>query len=552
MSDHVTQKSKVSRIPPYTEITALVIFIVSAIFLINGAIEFTADLPDDDGTLFIVWNIQAWTAFKIGSFLIAGLVGWRNRVAFRKNKDKPGFRPKHVNILHFSFRLSDTTLITCVTSVMRMAVAAVAKGMTITYIILMSDRGKLGSRDTWLINKIIPPLLVFGIQVYIEHQEYGKRDGFDKAFLILNTQTLPCPVAETGLLVLDGDSEIPREFTSEFLVRIFAPLSLIRKVVATTIHNLAFVHSDSIGKIAEVLMRFIRRFWAMSASPNVLTGRCSAYHGTIAANPEFQRLLISDLINHQKEEKGILEGDPLLAPGRLIVRIFGLAALVSQQIFFTLTGDDKSTIWFVLKEGYDIVFNPDLYVVCHEDIPHKIEWLPDIWCFQLPALAIRYCRNTMNNHARLLSLGIKRLTIPRYVSIMIDRFTFWTAILGLMGVPYLTWRFGFGYLYVYFSWVLTHRTFMTLIMCIAAAQAWSAFYPVIMYNYHTSLVLVKIWATVDAVSNWTRQRMEVVRTNRLSNILAFVIIVVFMFLVVGIMSEVVRIPDLFEFSVIFQ
>lgn len=551
MSDHGEDISGISRVPWYTELSTSCVFFALLAFFVSEAIEVIEGVPDDNQADFIIWTIKIWFAFRITGFGLLGIIGAVNRKRFEYNKNKVGFAPKHIDILQFCYQIPIVSLIQCVTSVIKAAVAATAQGTTVTYVILISEEGELGRRDIRIIRRIAASFHAEGLEVVVRHQEHGKRDAFDKGFQVINNRKISCAIAETGLLVLDGDTEIPREFEWDFLARIFAPISLVLGIVATTINNFAKVDSESPWVIRMFILRFLRRFYMMSANPMVLTGRASAFHGVIARDREFQEILVTDLINHQVEE-GILTGNPLLAPGRLFAKLTGLSFLLPREIFHTLTGDDKSTFYFVLSRGYDIVFNPELYVICHEDLRPTVDWLPDIWFLQLPAYAIRYCRNTANNQARLLALGIGRLDVLQYVSLMIDRYLFWMTVVGLMALPFLMSRFGAEYAYVHFSWVLISRTFMTVVICWSAGQMWSAYYPIILYNEHTSLGFVKLWAVIDAVSGWTRQGIDSIRHNRFWNILAFCTIVAMMFLVIGMLSGEVRIPDISELSAILQ
>lgn len=561
-------KSPISSVPWFTELCMGLILLVVFTTCFESAIEFREALLESGKQVFLIWTIETWFMLRVTVFVSNGLIGAKHRYSFRKARDfalktLTNFVPKHINLIQFSYEMAPGKLHLCVDSTMAALVAFIQKhGGTATYIIMVTGIGRRGMRDRRIIEDVMRKYQCDSINVVIIHQgssgnknAAGKRRAFGEAFAYLNQDkvVLSYRPEDTALVVADGDSEVPKELIETFYENLLWNLSNEKKIGGVTIHNYAKLDSESPWLIRMYALRFLRRFYMMLAVANVLTGRCSAFLGIFVRDPEFQKILVNDLINHKStHQQGSESINPFLAPLRGILSLIRLVIPVPKRTFETMTGDDKSSIYHVLKAGYNVQFNPDLYVICHEDLPRKNLWLPDVWFCQLPAFAVRYCRNTLNNHSRLLALGVERLGVLRYISLVFDRYFFWTPIIGLLSTPFLMAILGFDYIFVYVSWLILSRTFMTYIICFSAKQRWSAFYPVILYNEHTVLVLVKIWATVSAISSWTRQDVKAKSSGAKEEIMAFIAIITLMTTVIGVTSGALWAPGRQEFLAVLR
>lgn len=563
-NDEKKSASESSGVPWYIEIVSLVILLQIFLFCLEGAIDFRNSLNNNGNDDIILWAFSIWFKVKISIFLSVAIIGWKNRAIFswrirQMEENKTGFVPKHIEVMQFSYNIPVEKLYICVGSVIQSLAYANEKGMTATYVILITDNqrdgGMKGKNDIQEIHNIVKDFVSEKLQVIVQHQEDGKRDAFGKGFGILEKNRLSQKynAGEIVFVAMDGDSEIPSELRESFFSDIAFPLSEKRKFGAITTHNYAEVDSNSPWVKHLYHLRFLRRFFMMSAITNVLTGRCSAFLGSISRDPEFRDILVNDLINHTNIGKErILDGNPLSLPFRVSMKVFRSIIALPKQVFETRTGDDKSTMYHVMKKGYEVLFHHSIYIICHEDLPVNKKWLPNVWFFQLPAFAIRYCRNTMNNNPRLLELGAKQIGWFRYMIIFMDRYLFWTPIVGFMTVPFLVAVYGTGYVYVYMSWSIAVTTFMTFVICISANKIWSPFYPPLLYNEHTALVLVKIWSVIDGVSSWTRQDGKKENSGAFVHIFLFFAIIIIMFTTIGILSGILKIPTIAEISTLWK
>lgn len=562
------EKSKISKVPLTSEINMALILLVIFIFSFEKALDFRSTFIDEHDSYFLIYGIQTWFLIRLTWFFTIFFIGLRFRSKFIKSKEislKDGtyFKPKHIDVLQFAYGLPIEKLKICVSSMLTSLIDHYnLEGTTSTLVILITKEGKKANFDSDEIAKVVSNSKSRGVEVIIQPQgrevdletrgeiEAGKRGAWVKGLNILQkySKSMNYEGCETGLAVFDGDSQIPKELSKTFFRDLFSPLSLTKKIVATTIHNHTKVDTSSNWTIKMFNFRFLRRYFIMSAIPNVLTGRASAMLGIFIHDEEFKKILGSDLINHyeSKKNKSIFGGNAFLFPLKIIINFLGV--IVPKLIFKTVTGDDKSTIYYVFKKGYKIIFNPLIYVICHEDLPSKTEWFPDVWIFQLPNYAVRYCRNTLNNNSRLLNLGYRQLGLLRYLLVFNDRYIFWSPLVGLISLPFLMALEGVDYFWVYFSWIIFSRSIMTMFICYSAGERWSAYYPVLLYNDHTMIVFVKLWALVSPISNWTRQNtVKIVRRDYYLNIFRYISLLLIIFCTIGVISGVLKFDNMFIF-----
>ncbi len=406
-------------------------------------------------------------------------------------------------------------------------------GATATFVILATNESKEGGQfwlDVKTTQEIVGEYSSDRIEVIIIPQVNKKRGAYKQLFdVIPSARNVSYYTPEQIVFwFVDGDSEIPKELRHCFFVDVARSLSVENKIGGVTVHNKVKVYSNSPWVIA--LMAYTKgpaRSFVMQASPNVLTGRGSMIIGTIALDREFQKLVAEDLIN--------LTG-----------------FLIPKKEFYSDTGDDKSTYYFVLMKGWNVRYNPDLYVVCHEKMKWFIEKLPNIWSFQHPSLAVRYCRNNLNNVQRLLRLGMGKLGFTRYMMNWADRHLFWTPLIGPISTAFLMNAWGFDYLYVYISWIVATRSLATFVVCMATKERWSPFYPVILIYIQNVLSLVKLWALVSARSFWTRQDKKMVNPEAPKEISAFIILATMIVMFIGIKTGVIWVPGFQELVVIVK
>jgi hypothetical protein len=564
----VKRENHISKIPISSDISLFIVLFLIFCLSYSVASDFRNEYMEEHEYYLLIYGIETWFAIRACWSFMIFIVGQRFKKKFLKDKEiqlQTGnyFKPKHIDVLQFAYGLPINKLIGCVSAMINAMVKHYEMtGCGFTLVILITKEGKKAMSDIDQIIKLVGRINTNGVEVFVKMQgreiipdkdiEYydAKRGAWVMGLDIISksSKSRHFKAEETGLCAFDGDSEVPKEISKYFFRDLFAPLSLKKKIVATTIHNHAKVESKSIWTTAMFKFRFIRRSFIMMAIPNVLTGRGAAFIQTITRENGFKKILGSDLIDHKSYKKNpkLFEGNYLFFPFKLVYVYLGL--IIDRLIFNTATGDDKSTLYYIFKRGFKIIYNPFLYVICHEDLPKKTEWLPNIWIFQLPNYSIRYCRNTLNNNPRLLSLGVKNLGILRYLMVLNDRFLFWTPMIGPLSLPFIMYLEGSNYFYVYISWIIFSRTIMTLMICYAVNEQWSSYYVPILYNDHLMPAFVKKWGLISPISFWTRQSSMKVKTSDLSlNILRYTTLLLLILLALGILSGAISIDKIFDF-----
>lgn len=116
-----------------------------------------------------------------------------------------------------------------------------------------------------------------------------------------------------------------------------------------------------------------------------------------------------------------------------------------------LMGDDKSTWFDLLKNGWRMLYLPDVCVNC-------LETRGGHFISTSGSLMFRWFGNMARNNWRALSLGPLRMPFFIWLSILDQRISMWTSLIGPLAAAFGTYHYGFGVLAVYVAWVLMTRT----------------------------------------------------------------------------------------------
>ena len=148
-----------------------------------------------------------------------------------------------------------------------------------------------------------------------------------------------------------------------------------------------------------------------------LTGRFSVFRAEAAVSQEFIEFLDRDHLHHW-------------AHG---------------QIRF-LMGDDKSTQFYLLKNGWEMLYVPDSYVYCLEDRSQSF--------FKLaPVLMLRWYGNMLRNNGRSLALGPTRMPLSTWLVFLDQRISMWTSLIGPVAALILSVTTSLYFLPMYALWV---------------------------------------------------------------------------------------------------
>lgn len=295
----------------------------------------------------------------------------------------------------------------------------------------------------------------------------GKRDALARSLELIAQQ---CPSKRDIIVFVDGDSCVPID-----LVEKAAPVFTDPKVGACTTDEAALI--DEPGLFRDWFdLRFTQRQVMMSSmglSERVLTltGRMSVFRADLATNPGFIRMVRHDSIDHWR----------------------------LGEVKF-LTGDDKSTWFWLLSNGYKMVYLPDVSSVSMESQPHKGFFQSAI------VLMTRWYGNMLRTNGRALALPARRIGGFTWWSIFDQRVSIWTTLAGPLGII-MTALFAEPMVVpVYIAWVMGTRYFYCIVISLFRGRGFPITHPPLLYFGQIMGALVKsyILFRLDR-QKWTRQ-----------------------------------------------
>jgi len=341
----------------------------------------------------------------------------------------------------------------------------------------------------------------------------GKRDALAYGFRAISRQE---PTADDVVAVIDGDSIVPPDLVSKCVGFFRADTS----VGALTTDEVSHVHGKAKFHIWYSL-RFAQRHILMSSNGLsrkvlTLTGRMSMFRASIICNPDFVRQVESDYVDHWR---------------------FG-------RLKF-LTGDDKSSWFWLLRNRYKMLYIPDVVVATVEEPPSK---------YFLPAatqLMVRWFGNMLRTNSRALALGPSKVGFFTWWTIFDQRVSMWTSLAGLAMVLLVgVFETPFAFL-IYLLWVLATRYLLTL-MLFNSRRRVSAFYPFFIYfnQIYGSIVKTYIFFHLNK-QKWTRQKTTLAdsrtrlqsRAREASSTLVHVIAIALFITIVALVLGQLAIPD---------
>ncbi len=296
----------------------------------------------------------------------------------------------------------------------------------------------------------------------------GKRDALAHGFRAIARYQ---PQDDDLVAVIDGDSIVPPD-----LVESCAPFFRLHdQVGALTTDERCETEARAIFRHWWSL-RFAQRQVLMSSmglSHRVLTltGRMSMFRAGIICDPDFVAQVEADYIDHWRL-------------GR----------------FKFLTGDDKSSWFFLLKNGYEMLYLPDLTVVTVENPPSRS------FIRSAAMLMVRWFGNMLRTNGRAIALGPGRIGLFTWWAIVDQRLSMWTCLTGL-GFVLLGSVFVSPMLFAFYAtWILASRYIITLTLLSVQPRV-SIAYPLLLYfnQIFGSIIKTYVLFRLDK-QKWTRQK----------------------------------------------
>ena len=166
-----------------------------------------------------------------------------------------------------------------------------------------------------------------------------------------------------------------------------------------------------------------------------------------------------------------------------------------------LTGEDKSTWYWLLQAGRRMLYLPDVSVVTLE-YPLAKGLLP-----ATTKLMLRWFGNMLRGSSRAIALGPRRIGLFVWWCLIDQRLSMWTPLLGPVVAVLFALSKSALFLYAYLLWVAMTRLVQALLL-LTARPTISGLYPPLIYfgQVYGALVKTYILFRLDR-QRWTRQNI---------------------------------------------
>jgi mannuronan synthase len=167
--------------------------------------------------------------------------------------------------------------------------------------------------------------------------------------------------------------------------------------------------------------------------------------------------------------------------------------------FRLLTGEDKSTAYWLLSRGLRMLYVPDVRVVTIEHPP-----APDLPRASTK-LMLRWFGNMLRASGRAIALGPRRLGLFPWWCLIDQRISMWTPMVGPIAAACLALAATPAFLYAYLLWVMATRLAQSLAL-LTVRPTIGGLYPLLIYynQLYGAFLKTYILFRLDR-QRWTRQ-----------------------------------------------
>ena len=295
----------------------------------------------------------------------------------------------------------------------------------------------------------------------------GKRDAMEKALTRLARYS---PTQHDIMLFVDGDTVLPEDIVARS-----APWFSDPTVGALTTHEACLIDENSLFK-DWFNLRFNQRqvmMCSMGLSKHVLTltGRTSVFRACLSTDPEFVKGVGRDYLDHWRL-------------GRVNF----------------LTGDDKSTWFWLLRNGYEMLYLPDVVTKSVETQPK------DTFFDSAKTLMVRWFGNMMRTNGRALRISPKTMGFFTWWSILDQRVSMFTTLVGPISVLVTALLYTTTVVPLYIAWVLMTRYVFCAFIALFNREWFPVTHPPILYFGQVVGAAIKTFVLFRLdKQKWTRQ-----------------------------------------------
>ncbi|QJQ95280.1 MULTISPECIES: glycosyltransferase [Halomonadaceae] len=458
---HVPRPSTASWV---TEFTVLLLGLALLIVLIS---ELPRDIfnPESQSFFFAVGAIGIW---RYSWWLVQAVRStWYNRKVFprlRAEADAASarMRPDALYVLCTSYRIETEVSFSVYDALIK---EARDYGVPTTIFAALSDRTDVDIIDHVLDENGRPG----NIEIcYMFQKGDGKRSAMAE---VLRAISRRMPSRNSVLVSMDGDIRL-EPGTFEHSLSFFLSRD---DLGAITTNNTAKVTGNDATKEWYDL-RYAQRHLVMSSLSLserllVLTGRYSAFRVDLATHPEFISLVENDHVYHWR---------------------FGN--------FKFLSGDDKSTWYWLLKHGWKMLYIPDVYVTGFEELPNRKRFFAST-----TDLMRRWYGNMLRTSERAIKLGPKPMGWFTWWSLVDQRLSMWTTLVGPSVAILVSLFIRPSFIFAYLLWILFTRSIATSILAWQRGRFSLLWIPLIYYNQVFGAILKTYVSFRFNRQKWSRQ-----------------------------------------------
>jgi mannuronan synthase len=445
-----------------------VLFVYVCVFAI-AALNLPAQRLDRPTTIFLVsigllalWRYSWW-----GLHVVRALRYRRVRFpAYRQAADAIAKieRPDHVYVLITSYRIAPQTTFQVHDALVK---NAVDYGAPTTIIASVTDQTDVDVLGHVLAENGAPA----NIRVrYMFQRGDGKRSAMADVLRFIAREM---PSQRSVVVLMDGDVQLARGALARSIPFFFAQPAL----GALTTNNSAIVAGDDWTRewydLRYAQRDLLMSSMALSSRLLVLTGRFSVFRADLVTRTSFIEIVERDHLEHWRL-------------GR----------------FAFLSGDDKSTWFWLLKHGYRTIYLPDVYACGFEQLPD-----PQRFVGGTVSLMRRWYGNMLRNNGRAVRLGPCPMGLFTWWCLVDQRLSIWTSLTGpgvaiLLSVAH-QWSLALGYV----AWIMLVRLAATALLG-AYRRRFSPLWPILLYYNQIIGALVKTYVAcrLDQQS-WGRQNI---------------------------------------------
>lgn len=315
--------------------------------------------------------------------------------------------------------------------------------------------------------------------VPLQQSKRGKRDAMERGLDFLADTPIP-PGAV--VVLLDGDTLLP----DATLTRSVPILLNDNRVGAITTDNDPLVAGSDVAREWYKLRMRSRHVLMSSLSLSgrvlVLTGRFSIFRAELALSRGFIAAVGRDACFSPRH-------------GRIRME----------------TGDDKSTWFWALRAGWNMLYVPDVTVYCLEKQPRPTFFDSSV------TLMGRWYGNMARNSGRAIALGPGRLRVFVWIALIDQRISPWTTLVSPVAATLLVITGQYAAASAYVLWIIMTRTFQTMLLA-RLGREFHPFQPMLQYYNQMIGSGLKIYAFFNPQrQKWTRQQAGTTATVDRSN-----------------------------------